>query len=118
MKRKARRIGVGVVGGIVLLIGILMIPYPGPGWLVVFLGLGILATEFAWAKRALVYAKGKYNAFTRWVKRQNTIVKAVIWLATGAIVFVTVWLLGGYGMINGWLDLGWEWAQSPLPLFN
>src|SRR5215468_10502274 len=47
--RLAYRIGVGVLGGLVLVAGILMIPYPGPGWLVVFAGLAVLATEFAWA---------------------------------------------------------------------
>lgn len=118
MKRKARRIGVGIVGGVVLLIGILMIPYPGPGWLVVFIGLGILATEFAWAKRVLAYVKGKYGTFTHWVKRQNIIVKSFIWLTTAAIVLATVWLLNGYGMLNGWLNLGWDWTQSPLPFFK
>jgi uncharacterized protein (TIGR02611 family) len=39
------RIVVGVVGLIVLGVGILAIPYPGPGWAIVFIGLGILATS-------------------------------------------------------------------------
>ena len=46
------RIVVGVVGLVVLAVGILAIPYPGPGWAIVFVGLAILATEFDWARTA------------------------------------------------------------------
>ncbi len=45
-----RRIAVAVVGGAVLLFGIVMIVLPGPAILVIPLGLGILALEFAWAR--------------------------------------------------------------------
>ncbi|MEL4320335.1 PGPGW domain-containing protein [Leifsonia sp. YIM 134122] len=47
---KAYRAGVGVVGGGTLALGIVMIPLPGPGALVVLGGLGILSTEFDGAK--------------------------------------------------------------------
>ena len=53
----AYRIVVAVVGLAVLAVGILAIPYPGPGWAIVFLGLGILATEFRWAQRLLISPK-------------------------------------------------------------
>ncbi|NND04632.1 MAG: hypothetical protein HKN91_17800 [Acidimicrobiia bacterium] len=46
-----RKIGVAVAGVVVILIGIPMIPLIGPGWLVVFTGLAILASEFEWAGR-------------------------------------------------------------------
>jgi uncharacterized protein (TIGR02611 family) len=54
----------------VIALGLLLIPLPGPGWVVVFLGLGILATEFAWAERLLSYARSKVRAWTTWVGRQ------------------------------------------------
>ena len=57
--RRTYRVGVAVLGGIVLVAGIAMIPYPGPGWLVVFAGLAILATEYVWAQRLLKIAKEK-----------------------------------------------------------
>ncbi|KAB1645602.1 TIGR02611 family protein [Pseudoclavibacter sp. CFCC 14310] len=47
------RAGVACVGGCVLALGIVLLPLPGPGWIVIFFGLGILATEFAWAAKAL-----------------------------------------------------------------
>jgi uncharacterized protein (TIGR02611 family) len=48
-----RRVIVAVVGGTVLLIGIALLVLPGPAFVVVPIGLAILATEFAWARRWL-----------------------------------------------------------------
>lgn len=52
-----KRVMVGLVGGIVTLIGVVALVAPGPGWLIIFTGLGILASEFAWAARMLTSAK-------------------------------------------------------------
>ena len=108
------RIGVGVVGGLVLVAGVLMIPYPGPGWLVVFAGLAILATEFEWAGRVLRFAKGYYDAWVAWLKRQNLLVKALVLAATGLVVVVTCWLLGAFALVGGWFGLEWSWLESPI----
>jgi hypothetical protein len=51
--RTARRIAVAVVGGTLVLIGVVMIVAPGPAFVVIPLGLGVLAIEFTWAKRWL-----------------------------------------------------------------
>jgi uncharacterized protein (TIGR02611 family) len=66
----AYRVAVAVVGVAVVLIGLFLVPLPGPGWLIVFLGLGILASEFAWAERLLDFAKAKVRAWTAWLRRQ------------------------------------------------
>ena len=47
------RVVVAVVGCSVVALGLVLVPFPGPGWLIVIVGLGILATEFAWAQRLL-----------------------------------------------------------------
>lgn len=47
--RNARKVIVGVVGSTIVLIGVVMFFFPGPGLLVVFAGLALLATEFVWA---------------------------------------------------------------------
>jgi uncharacterized protein (TIGR02611 family) len=52
-----RKAIVAVVGFTVLLIGIAMIVLPGPAFIVIPLGLAILATEFVWAKRLLKKAR-------------------------------------------------------------
>ncbi len=46
----ARRIAISVVGGTVLLIGVAMLILPGPGLVVIPLGLAILGLEYAWAR--------------------------------------------------------------------
>jgi uncharacterized protein (TIGR02611 family) len=51
--RNAKRLMVFIAGVAVLLAGLAMLALPGPGVLVIILGLVILATEFAWAERVL-----------------------------------------------------------------
>jgi uncharacterized protein (TIGR02611 family) len=51
--RNAKRLMILILGAAVLLAGIAMLALPGPGVLVIILGLVILATEFAWAERML-----------------------------------------------------------------
>jgi uncharacterized protein (TIGR02611 family) len=51
--RHVRRVIVFILGISVLLAGIVMIVSPGPAVVVIPLGLGILATEFLWARRLL-----------------------------------------------------------------
>jgi uncharacterized protein (TIGR02611 family) len=49
----ARRVIVSVVGATVLLIGVALLVLPGPAFIVIPIGLAILATEYAWARRWL-----------------------------------------------------------------
>jgi tellurite resistance protein TerC len=48
-----RRVIVSVVGATVLLIGVALLVLPGPAFVVIPVGLAILATEYAWARRWL-----------------------------------------------------------------
>ncbi len=57
--RHVKRLVVLVIGGTVVLIGIVMLVVPGPGLVVIPVGLGILAIEFAWARRLLRKFKEK-----------------------------------------------------------
>jgi len=66
-----RRILVVVLGGTVLLLGLALVVLPGPAFIVIPLGLAILAVEFAWARRwlrsarAMVPKKSKSEPSTR-----------------------------------------------------
>jgi len=42
-----------VAGFTLLFVGIVMIVTPGPGWLVILMGLALLAAEYVWARRLL-----------------------------------------------------------------
>ena len=59
MRRNGRRVGVTIAGFAVLLAGLALLVLPGPGWLLIFLGLGILSSEYVWAQRMLATAKRK-----------------------------------------------------------
>lgn len=59
IKRSGKRIAVAIGGGFLVLAGIAMLALPGPGWLTIFAGLALLATEFVWAERLLKKAKEK-----------------------------------------------------------
>jgi uncharacterized protein (TIGR02611 family) len=47
------RVPFAVAGSAVLLLGLVMLFTPGPGWAVIIFGLGLLALEFTWAERLL-----------------------------------------------------------------
>lgn len=111
---KTRKVLVGFAGWVVLLLGVVMIPYPGPGWVVVFLGLSILATEFAWARDIHDYARGKYDAWSKWLASQPAYIKAIFWCLTALTVIITMWLLNFYGLIVDFVHLNIHWLHSPL----
>ncbi len=108
------RISTGVVGTLVLCLGILLIPYPGPGWAVVIAGLAILASEFSWAQRVLAQVKKFYYGWTRWLASQPRWIQALAWLGTAAIVLTTLWLIGALALMADLVGYDAGWVQSPL----
>lgn len=112
--RQGKRIGTAIIGGLVALIGLILIPYPGPGWLIVFAGFAILATEFVFAAKALEWLKEKYEAWKEWVKRQPKILQIVILGFTGLVIVITVWLLNTFGLIDNFFHWHMQWLHSPL----
>ena len=113
VKRHTKKVLVAIVGGAVVLVGIVAIPYPGPGWLIVFGGLAILSSEFEPAERLLRFAKGKYTAWSKWLQRQAWPIQALVLAGTGLIVLLTVWLLNMFGFFVDWFNLPWKWLKSP-----
>lgn len=63
--RQARRVIVLVVGLTLLLCGVGMLITPGPGWVLIFAGLSILAVEFIWARNLLKKIRAKGNELSR-----------------------------------------------------
>lgn len=85
------RIAVGLIGVAIIVIGIVLLPLPGPGWLIIFAGLFVLSTEFEWAERLLHFARDKVQAWTDWVKRQSLLVRSLIALGCLLIVAGAIW---------------------------
>ena len=69
--RPIRKLIVFVLGMSVLIVGIAMIILPGPATIVIPAGLAILATEFVWAQRWLVYLKRRAQEVADWKKSAN-----------------------------------------------
>jgi uncharacterized protein (TIGR02611 family) len=110
------RIAVAILGLAVLAVGIIAIPYPGPGWAIVFVGLAILGTEFDWARRLLAYTRKRYDKVMAWFRRKGLWVQAMGAAFTGAIVVATLWLLGAVGWSAELVGLEHEWLKSPIGL--
>lgn len=65
---RIKRIVVTVVGFTVLIVGIVLIVFPGPAFIVIPIGLAILATEYVWAKKLFERMK----RFTKNIKKPST----------------------------------------------
>jgi uncharacterized protein (TIGR02611 family) len=101
------RAGVFAVGLAVVAGGVLLLPLPGPGWVVIFGGLAIWATEFVWAQKVLHWARRKAAAAAKAaldprVRRRNL-------LLTGAGLVVLSGLAGWYVYAFG---LAAPWAAG------
>jgi uncharacterized protein (TIGR02611 family) len=90
------RLIIGTLGTVIVLVGAALIPLPGPGWLIVFIGVAVWATEFSWAQRLLHYGRGVLHKWTEWVKRRSLMTRLLIGLG-GLLVLVGV---GGFFLIT------------------
>jgi uncharacterized protein (TIGR02611 family) len=68
-----RRSIVFLIGSTVLLAGVLMLVLPGPGIVVIIVGLAILATEFAWANRLLTRARDRAARVAAKLRRRKDV---------------------------------------------
>jgi len=68
--RHVWRVAVAIVGLVVVVAGVVMLVLPGPGWLVIFLGFTIWATEFPWANAVATAVRRGVSRCTAWVRRR------------------------------------------------
>ncbi len=85
------KIVVGIAGLAVVALGLALVPLPGPGWLIVILGLSIWAIEYAWARHLLRFTRRQLQRWTRWIARQSWPVRIVIGLVGLVFVSIVVW---------------------------
>ncbi|MFF8632240.1 TIGR02611 family protein [Streptomyces werraensis] len=84
-------VGLAVIGA-----GIAMLVLPGPGWLVIFGGMAIWATEFAWAQIVLRWTRHKVTeaaqrALEPKVRRRNIILTTTLLLIITALAGIYLW---------------------------
>src|SRR6185295_232209 len=93
------QVGVFIVGLAVVAAGAAMLVLPGPGWVVIFAGMAIWATEFVWAQLVLRWTKRKVTeaaqrALDPRVRRRNLILTTIAVVICAAAVTVYVWKFG------------------------
>jgi len=95
--RLTLRIVIGVVGVLVVAIGLVLVPLPGPGWLIVLAGLAILSLEFEWAQRLMHFTRTQLERWWRWLERQPLYVRLLAGLVGLLFVGAVLWLSWSYG---------------------
>ncbi|MEU4163854.1 TIGR02611 family protein [Actinoplanes sp. NPDC026670] len=110
--RLALKIGVGIVGGLVVAIGIILIPFPGPGWAIVILGLAILAVEFHWARGVLAFTKRHVQSWTHWIARQSLPIRALIGVVGMLFISAVVWASVKVSMDVDLIQVSLDWLRT------
>ncbi len=97
------RIGVLVVGLAITIGGLFLVPLPGPGWLIVFFGVAVLASEFEPAQRLLDWGKGILRRWNEGVQAQPWWGQGLIGIVTAAVVLAVIWAVFKVGGLPGFL---------------
>ncbi|MGS2586844.1 TIGR02611 family protein [Streptomyces hebeiensis] len=98
------QVGVFLVGLAVVITGIIMLPLPGPGWLVIFAGMAIWATEFVWAQLVLRWTRRKVTeaaqrALDPAVRRRNLILTGIGVVIVAVLAGIYLWK---FGLVMPW----------------
>jgi uncharacterized protein (TIGR02611 family) len=88
------------LGWTVVAAGVLMLLLPGPGWAVVFLGLAILGSEFAWAHQLLRRSKEWARKAARTARDPALRRRNLVLLSSGLLLaaLAATWYLAAYGL--------------------
>jgi len=114
VKRAVKRYSIAAVGFLVLVIGILLMPLPGPGVLIVLVGVLILATQFEWAERRVEQVKraalrGAADSVKTWPRIFVSVLGVIVLTGFGVLwclrppapawwpIDEMWWLYGGWG---------------------
>jgi uncharacterized protein (TIGR02611 family) len=85
------KLAVGVVGVAVVLVGVVLLPLPGPGWVVILAGLAILALEFRWARWLLHVARAQLRRWTGLVREGSWLVRLAVVFGLLVVVSLAAW---------------------------
>ena len=95
-RSKLYRAAFAGAGFVVLALGVVLIPLPGPGVLVAAIGLAMLALEFAWAERLLERAVDQLETARRVAGEASVVQRVlgsavVVIAAAAALAAVVIW---------------------------
>lgn len=101
-----RKIGITLLGGLITLAGVAMIPLPGPGWLVVVLGLWVLSKEYEWADRLLDKIRDKVVDAAHLAAANSRVTALSVVSALGMIVGGSYWAMNDDLPLSSWTSGG------------
>jgi uncharacterized protein (TIGR02611 family) len=115
--RHALRVAVGVLGLVLVVGGLILVPLPGPGWLIVIIGIAVWASEFEPASRLLDFVKERVRRWDTWIRQQPRWVQGLVALATFLFVAAAAWtVLRVMGLPSFLPDGLTQWLHAHLAL--
>ena len=106
------RLGVGLVGVLLIALGVATGWLPGPGGIpLVLLGLAVLASEFVWARRVMLLFKAQLVRFQSWSRWQQTGFWVVFFSVCGVCGYLYLLALG----IPAWMPAPADDVLQRLP---
>jgi uncharacterized protein (TIGR02611 family) len=105
--RATKKVVIAIVGGAIVVIGLLLVPLPGPGWLIVLAGLGVWAIEFVWARQLLKFVRAQLQRWLVWIGLrplwQRLLLGAAGLVVLGALAWFALYVgVGREGMETFW----------------
>jgi uncharacterized protein (TIGR02611 family) len=97
--RLAARVIIAALGLLIIAVGIVLLPLPGPGWVIIFGGLAIWSLEFTWAARLRHFAMREVSKWTAWVGRQPWWLRVLVGL--GLLIIVAAIVAGSLAISLG-----------------
>jgi len=96
-----RRIAITIAGTVIVAVGVVLLVAPGPGLVVIALGLAVFAVEYRWARRhlAAVQARARSAALTAAASRVAT--ACTVLFGVGALVLGAVLVLTDFLPFSG-----------------
>lgn len=98
--RIAVKIIIGALGGMVIMVGLVLVPLPGPGWLIVLAGLLIWALEFQWARRLARFTRAQLERWWAWLRHQHWTVRVAAGLV--GLIIVAAAIGASLRLTAGW----------------
>jgi uncharacterized protein (TIGR02611 family) len=82
------------LGFLIVILGIVLLPLPGPGWLIIAGGLAILSKDVAWADRLLRYIRKRIPGIPEDGKIPRSSIVTMVVVTLAAVAVSLWWTLG------------------------